>query len=969
MRWNIFLIIGIFFIATASSRSDNNEIFLPEELNKSHTDLISAERSTKASLWKNFQSIHGKWSILLDKATGTPHRAIGKAIKLNISQNITIENIEDISMRFLDENAEVMNIKPEDLKLVKAIKRNNIWYVSYKQYFNNIEVLLSEVELRIHENGNLMMFGVSFYNDIDISLVPALSFSSACTNAMEGISKSNKATVQGSGEVKILPVRNNGKVNCRLVYPMIVKSGIDRYRTFVDAGNGNVLSRKNMIHNVESELQINGKIKRASALDEIDTYNFTGLNVKINNNIYTTGQEGKFNFDIDSDAEYEIKFEGPYANVKMKAGNSSVITGTVIPGENNINLNDTNSHLFERMLFFHTNIVHDYIKNVDPEMSCMDIPMTVLIDYNSSMGGANAFSNADTIQFIGCSDDEYRFVESPFVLYHEYGHSINTLLYNYLGHDDMFNMLTQEALADLLAALIIDEPKLGLGAFTNEPDRIMRNLENDVIYPDSLIGESHHDGQVLSGAFWDIRKETSLEYVAKLSHFALYGTPDDPNDGVALYEWFIETLVSADDDGDLSNGVPNADIIIRAFNRHNIGTDLYMQSNFTHEALKDTPELVNPYIAEFSIISLKSLGSVPDSVSLYYSTDNFETTHRIFAAKDGENDYKAEIPAQPKGSLVKYYFTAYDPAAKEEILFSAAKSSFIPFDFLVGYHTAYYDDFEEETGWLTGSTSDNAQSGRWERGIPEEVDLSEWGIGFVQPGEDHSENGDKCYVTGAKGGQSMLDGILVGKTTLNSPAFDISVLESPVVRIWNLFNVIELMSLSEATVAIEASNDNGTTWTRIAKLDDPIFEWRKLQFKVEDYLELSENFKIRIIANNPSNSWFPPMCEVLVDDFEILTTNEEIVNSVEDNETSPELIAYPNPFENKINIDLSEFSGNCDITIMDINGTVVYLKNNYSGAGFFWNGINMSGNEVSAGTYFVQLSDGFKSTVARIIKH
>ena len=77
------------------------------------------------------------------------------------------------------------------------------------------------------------------------------------------------------------------------------------------------------------------------------------------------------------------------------------------------------------------------------------------------------------------------------------------------------------------------------------------------------------------------------------------GTPDDADIGIAFNEWFIETLITDDSygegDNDLSNGTPNADIIIESFNKHNIGTTLAMQLTFNHENYEDADDTENPY--------------------------------------------------------------------------------------------------------------------------------------------------------------------------------------------------------------------------------------------------------------------------------------------------------------------------------------------------------------------------------------
>src|SRR6185503_16521760 len=114
-----------------------------------------------------------------------------------------------------------------------------------------------------------------------------------------------------------------------------------------------------------------------------------------------------------------------------------------------------------------------------------------------------------------------------------------------------------EGMADVLAAMIQDDPDGGKGFFG--PGTILRSLDNTRRWPeDANPADPHITGLIIGGAFWDLRRSAGLDVAARLSHFAMYGLPDDPEAGVAMSEYFVETLVADDDDADLGNGTPHA---------------------------------------------------------------------------------------------------------------------------------------------------------------------------------------------------------------------------------------------------------------------------------------------------------------------------------------------------------------------------------------------------------------------------
>ncbi len=945
----------------------DNSVKLPSESYELQSKMMVINTETNTS-WKNFTKGHGNWTVMMDKLTNTPHRAFGQPVRIEGYNTITNDNIAPAAMSFIKQNASVLGVDPANLKPVRMTEKNGRWYVSYRQVYKGLDVLLSEIELRIFSNGNVMAFGADYYKDINLSVNPAISMNEAVRKASGGMDvKSAKNSILSEGRLYVLPVRLGNSIEYRLVYKVRVDASYPDgiYESYVDAHEGDVVWRRPVSYNAATHVTVKGLVKPAKANDPDAERLMPFQYITIGDSTYTTDENGSLGIDLTEKQYIGISFTGPWSDVNLEDDDNASISDTIKPGEDmGIMWNDDNSTDVERTLFYHAGYVHDFVKKIDPDLSCMDFPMEISVQLG---GDPNAYSEGKSITFTGAGSEEMRMAKDPGVLYHEYGHSVNSLLYMALDSSNkngMINATCQEGTADLLAALITDAPYIGLGVFAEDSNKSIRRLKNDMVYPDSLQMDSHLSGQILSGAYWDLREMTSLDYARNISHLAKYGMPDDVDDGIAFSEWFIETLVADDDDGDLSNGTPHSVQIIRAFNRHGIGSNLLMKMSFSHTPLEDSQDTLNPYSVEFEYKGASEIGGKADSVSVWYSTDNYQTTHRVFAESDGGVNYTAFIPAQEKGTILNYYVSAWDKFSQTDVKLNDC-------DFLVGYSQAYYNEFEDKGDWGVVN-SENYYSGAWDVGEPEKIDFSLMGAGIIQPGKDHSEKGTKCFVTDYEGdAMSSFMHMVIGETSLISPVMDISKLEKPILKFYKWFSAVSVMGgFSDAALIVDFSSDGGETWINADTLKSSTDGWEKSQFILDNYVSRTHDFRLRITAKNimedMNQQQMPLLCEALVDDLELLSANKEIISSV-DNENMvinvPELISYPNPFSNSTTIRFnSKNSGRIKLKIYNLSGfPVKTLIDGYYEAGessLRWNGCDDSGTRLPAGIYFIRLQAG-----------
>ncbi len=180
--------------------------------------------------------------------------------------------------------------------------------------------------------------------------------------------------------------------------------------------------------------------------------------------------------------------------------------------------------------------------------------------------------------------------------------------------------------------------------------------------------------------------------------------------------------------------------------------------------------------------------------------------------------------------------------------------------------TLFADDFENSSGWTVGAPDDEAITGVWEIGDPEGT---WWGDQPVQPEDDHSPDGTKCFVTGKLAGSSRgtydVDG---GKTTLTSPTIDLSGTTSALLTYYRWYSSNTGSNPNDDDLIVDVSSDNGLTWHNLETLTYDDRRWEKRQFYLEDFITLTDQVKLRFIAQD--NGAGGSIVEAAIDDISIV---------------------------------------------------------------------------------------------------
>ena len=961
--FSIWLVMGGVVLAQSELASNSGADAFVKKL-PAETFLQSPEQrwqmpaAANAEAWQKFTAQTGAWSVEWNPITGNPHRAYGGQYRLGGFLAKSAAGVAAAAQQFLAEHAGILKLEVSQLELRRAENIDGKWYVSYRQIHDGIPVMFSEVELRLGASGNVMMFGSDFHPDIHVNSVPAISQPAAQDAATRGVEVSEWHSAETA--LYVLPITNGERFDYHLAYrcEFSVAEPPGRWVSYVDAHNGEILWRFNRVRTSVSGT-VAGNVHRHNATEALTNHPFADLQISSGTQQVATNANGQFTVNANG-ASFTLtaKLEGKYARVTRADGNSASFTMTVQDGQQaNIVWDDANSQTSERDAYFHTNIAHAFIKAVDPAFNGVDYAMPVRVNINQT---CNAFWDGRGINFYRAGGGCRNTAEVPSVVYHEYGHGINDTQYLSRGvTDGLTNGALHEGLADINAALLVDDPVVGRGF--SESGGGVRNVKNTNRYPQNVSGEVHYDGLILAGALWDLREAVGLEKARRYVHFARYGTPDDANLLTACNEFFIEVLIQDDNDGNLANLTPNFGAINQAFAAHGIGAAALLR--IAHQERGDAAATESDYLVQAQVSTAAFIGVNPNGVKLHYSTDGIHFKTVPMAPATGTT-FQARIPQVAAGSLVSYYIEAQDNLGAAALAPANALQSKL-FQFIVGFRSKQLEDFEADKGWKSGDASDNATSGMWLRANPVGTRVNQTP---VQPEDDHTEGaGANCFVTGNAGvndaaGANDVDG---GKTTLYSPVFDLTSYRNPLLRYYRWYSNNAGASPGQDFWEVHISNDSGKTWVEVERTNETDNSWRKVFFFAQKLLPLTNKMRLRFVAQDQEPG---SLVEAAVDDFEILEVDAVTGVAAPATARVPTDLRlqanYPNPFRagnglvTTINYELPK-AAPARVAIYDINGRAVrILQNGLQSAGahaMTWDGADASGKLLSSGFYFAVL--------------
>ena len=867
--------------AQKHNHTDENDV---RYHNHKQIDKNFQQNLRNSNLWQNFVSNNADWFVIFNEGNQLPHRAFGKPILVNNFQSFLSDNNFNI---------------PSDLRQISSVKNDKYITENFVQYYNNLEVIGSNMFAKFNLNNHLVSFGLDVFNDIDIIINPSITSQEAIESAKSLISNPIANTIV-QNELKVLAIKKYKKYDYRLIYQVNFSTNINEgpanYICYIDAHNGELLMRKNTVLYEAPQVAtstVSGDVYTTNPYDPAIIENFKYLKAidQSSNTLYYTDNNGEVVLPMNIGTQVRYKLEGLYANVETNASTPDIFQN--LATSNSVVFDNSNSTIQERSAYQAVNNIHDHLKTVFPAFNGLDNPMETNIDV---AGSCNAFFDGSSINFYAEGGGCHNTAKIVDVVYHEYGHAINSGRYN--SGSGMWNGGLNEGFADVWALSLTETPVLGYGWDLVDPTISVRRYDqNRKVYPQDLVGEVHADGEIIAGAFWDLYLNLgSMTQMLDLFKYVYDSGVDGPDgdEGSIYTDILLEVLYADDNDGALSNGTPNDNDIIDAFNQH--GITLLSNAVISHNPVTTSNPNVDIIInANIGMTYPWALGAT----NCFYRVN--DVTNWTTLTMTGTTSFTTTIPAQLPGTIVAYYISLLDNYGNESGVTPMASNLLpitnanLPNFVLVGYEMIEEEDFDFNFGfWQTGSSDDNATTGLWEIGTP--IGSYTDNGDNVQTDEQHTIGGFQCAYTGnasssASGiGENDVDG---GHTTLFSPYYDLSDYTNPAFSYWRWFtnNTGANPGADWWHVLI---HDDGSNWEYVENNLTSDISWRKFAFRVKDYVSVTNNIQLKFIASDSlrpgQNLDGGSLIEAAVDDlklYESLSTSTSLNSS---NVIKPRLI-------------------------------------------------------------------------------
>ncbi len=535
---------------------------------------------------------------------------------------------------------------PSDFVLVSNETSAGIRSVGFRQHHRGAEVLGGQISFRF-KHDRLVMIGSDAYPDVGIASRSRTPSSRAVVlGARDWVTDDVPGVLAKTGPVEgpfVLPlVDASGSIEYREVW----RTSLDlvapqtRWQVYLDAGSGAPIARQQMLLYGTGQLlfdvpQRSPQTPRVLAPADTSFLTVDGLEG-------TTDAAGFFDFAGDT-ATLETTLAGPFARVQNDDGPDATIPLSAASDDSSVWQDLTETVDAQLSAYVHTMIVKNHVRTVSDE-SWLDEQIPVIVNIADT---CNAFSDGNSINFFksggGCENTALL----ADVVYHEFGHSIHSQ--SVIAGVGQFNVSLSEGISDYLSATITGDSALARGFFMS--DQPLREIDPEGFeyrWPDDR-GEVHDEGRIIAGALWDLR----TRLIGKYGEAQGRAVTDriwfeSTRRAVDIPSMYPEALLIDDDDGDLTNGTPNACEINAAYGPHGL-----FNPGPSSERVSMTPDAAGPTVSlELALPSFPQcpIAAAPTvSWRVRGSTDATEVAMVTGAA----GSFVAQLPPQPAGTVLE----------------------------------------------------------------------------------------------------------------------------------------------------------------------------------------------------------------------------------------------------------------------------------------------------------------------------
>ena len=927
------VLLGLSFVLTARGQwsdpwvhQDPHEVRLPVTWEEPEEGVQRHLRRHTA--WAEFHEANPRWQVVFDASSRTVLRAFGPALATDAPEawfdNLLQGGMWEVAHSDWQEH---------------AMGKHTLYHAA--QTVEGRPVLGTQLMVKAGEAG-VVSWGAKVHASATWPELNSLELADLESAAVADLTLANMTFE--AGEEVLVPLKRLSGEQTRFDFRPALTCTVQGlseqgvpviYSTLVDLENGAILMRDNTVRHVGGHrpekksprpvqpmgppallqmlsCQVTGTVHLTQPFEPTTEVGLGYLQAQTAAGAQATDVGGMLTLD-GGPQELGLQLFGLYSTVTTNGVTPDVDLS--VNGDTTISLDEV-ANLRELSAYHSVNRIHDHMQAWLPDFTGLDFSLPTLVDVS---GTCNAFytPGSPTINFFSEGDGCTAFSLVSDVVFHEYGHGINDVFYESLG-GAFTNGATNEGYADFWAISLSENPVLGAGCFSDDPEQFIRRYdENPKVYPQDLVGEVHADGEIICGAWYDTHLLMGGDWNQTLNLFVdafpgLQAQAANGNEGEVYVEILLDVLQADDDNNDLSDGTPNGAAILEGFGLH--GISLFSSVDIAHN-----PAMFGEADASISVEAgaeiLFPFGQYFSTCDLYYRTSAQEAWTVVPMTEEGGDLFSAQIPAQPAGTVVDYHFGISDLFGATSAItpYSAddAANPNLPFNLIVGLEPVLTDDQDDasEFGfWSFGLPEDNATTGEWESTIPV-GSFSTPGdpSSICAPDEDHTPgDGLYAFITGVSPGPDAgigsndVDG---GSTTLLSESIDLSDMVSPVLSYWRWYVNAPATGANPGTDwwQVHLSDDGGNSWVEVEETLTQDISWRRNAIALSDFIDLTDDVQLRFVASDSlrldQELDGGSLIEAAVDDLVIL---DVVASDISETSPSSGIVAWPVPASDRI---------------------------------------------------------------------
>lgn len=472
-----------------------------------------------ASAYEEFQKEHGtQWNIDWNDKTGTPKTIFRYT---NPPKGQLSGNSIDIARNFLGRYSGMflMRSNLSDLVVTKVDEGLASYHVRLLQTYKGLKVYNAETSVHMNKDGQVEAIYNDYKPGINIDITSTISEANATDVARNHINPVGGLRGDINTELLIYP-KDDGNY---LAYKVLIQAynPLGDWLVFVDAKNGNILGKENLIRRVDGT---------GAVFDPNPVVTSGNNSIRDNNNAdspFLTGQRiNRVLRDLDNSG----RLKGPYVDL-----NATGITGAYKtagqanePTTHNYQYTRSDDRFEEVTIYYAIDSFQRYIQSLGfTNVNNRSIPVHAHYQTDDN----SYYSSADHGLHFG--DGGVDDAEDADIILHEYGHSIQDNQVPGWGSSNESRAMG-EGFGDYIAASFYATVNNGFQrtcvgdwdatsySSTNPP--CLRRVDGQNHYPENIINEEHTDGEIWSASLWDIWLLLGSGITDKLvieSHFSL----------------------------------------------------------------------------------------------------------------------------------------------------------------------------------------------------------------------------------------------------------------------------------------------------------------------------------------------------------------------------------------------------------------------------------------------------------------